>query len=348
MRIPVAPLGEEYSYDFKFAIFIKKIEKVTIFLDTYLYEPAQSPVLLNDYIYLAVEDLRRIYAPYLEVKTQEGSVMLKYTHPLKSQNSIVLNNEDMIVIKNVVYINALKVMNHHFSKEIKQFENIDVLAIDADKNIKEAFPSMMKLKYCTDRLHSKTLGYQNYSIWISEANRIIPYRMYIPFSYRSDVPNKTIVCFHGGDANPDYMFVHTNDAIARYAEKYGYILLSICSYRKFTFFGASKVPVGDCLIPPTNPNPCNLTDDEQVWCSIAEKSVLIQIEDAKKRYALDEKHMYALGNSGGSLGIFQQIKHISKPYFNAVVCSGGMPTTTFLDMDNLKSKKTFIFTFNRK
>ncbi len=342
MRIPVAPIGEEYSYDFKFAIFVKKNENIAIFLDTYLYEPTQSPVVLSDSIYLAIEDLRRIYAPYLEIKAQGDSVMIQYAHPLKRQNLITLAQEDLMVINNTLYVNTLKVMNHYFNKEIKQFQDIDVLAIDADKSIKEAFPSMMKLKYYTDRLNSKTLGYQNYSIWIDEANRIIPYRMYIPFSYCSDVPNKTIVCFHGGDANPDYMFMHTNDAIARYAEKYGYILLSICSYRKFTFFGGSKVPVGNCLIPATNPNPCNLTDDEQIWCRIAEKSVLIQIEDAKKRYALNEKHMYALGNSGGSLGIFQQIKHISEPYFKAVVCSGGMPTSTFLDLDNLKSKNTSI------
>ncbi len=340
MRIPVAPIGEEYSYDFQFAIFTKQNENIAIFLDTYLYEPAMSPVLLNDCIYLSIEDLRRIYAPYLEIKTQEDNIVITYTHPLKNKKSIVLSSKDVTIIENLVYINVLKVMSNAFDKESKQFETLDILAIDAIKSIKETFPSMMKLKYYTDRLHSKTLGYQNYSIWMDEANRIIPYRMYIPFSYHPDTPNKTIVCFHGGDANPDYMFVHTNDAIARYAEKYGYVLLSICSYRKFTFFGASKVPVGKCLIPATNPNPCNLTHDEQVWCKIAEKSVLLQIEDAKKRYALDENQMYALGNSGGCLGIFQQVQHIPEPYFKAVVCSGGMPTVTFLDTDNLKSKNT--------
>gem|GEM_PF-2760677 len=340
MPIPAAPVGKEFGYDFQFAIFVKREENVTIFLDTYLYEPAQSPTIIKDCIYLAVEDLRRLYAPYLAIEMGEGKAKIAYTHPLKEQKEVVLDNDDMVKINGIAYINALKVMNHSFDKEIKQFGNLDVLAIDAEKSIKEAFPSMLRFKCYTDRLTHKTIGYQNYAIWMDEANRIIPYRMYIPLSYRSDVPNKTIVCFHGGDANPDYMFIHTKDAIARYAETYGYILLSICSYRKYTFFGGSKLPVGDCLIPPTTPNPCDLTTDECIWCDIAEKSVLLQIEDAKRRYALDEKHMYALGNSGGTLGIFQQVTYIQKPYFKAAVCSGGMPTATFLDVDNLKSKNT--------
>ena len=340
MSIPAAPKGEEYAYDFQYAIFIKETENITIILDTYLYQPVYSPFIKGKAIYLAAEDVRRIYAPYLDFKKDDKQVSLKYAHPLKNTKEISLAIEDVIIENGITYIDIFSTMCGSMNREGEQDENIAIIAIDSDAPVSETFPSRFKLKALKDRLHIKFYGYQDYSLWNEEARRIIPYRMYIPFSYNPDTPNKTLVCFHGGDSNQNYMFNHTSHEISRYAERYGYILLSLCSYRKFTFFGASKLPPGYCSISPSTPNPCGLTDNEKQWCDIAEKSVLLQIQDAMNRYNIDSKNMYALGNSGGSMGIFQQVSCIESPFFRAAVCSGGMTTATFLDTDNLKSKKT--------
>ncbi len=342
MAIPNAPLGEEYGYDFQYAVFIKEPERVSLFLDTYLYEPAYAPAVMGGEVFLAMEDLRRIYAPYLAVEQQGETVLLTYRHPLEEKRTAKLNGAEVRFLKGRLYGKVTAVMSRCFGKEVYEGERFAVAAVDGKKPVREVFPSPFAFQAYLDRLHGKDYGEQNLSLWMEEAERIIPYRMYIPFCYRQGAPHKTIVCFHGGDANADYVFMHTDNEICRCAEKYGYVLLALCSYRKFTFFGASKVPAGREKADPLSPNPCGLTEEQMRHCNTAEASVWNQIEDAKKRYSLDPSHFYAMGNSGGSLGIFQQIKILPDGYFRRAVCSGGMPAVDFLEPEVLKAKGTRI------
>ncbi len=340
MAIPKAPMGEAFGYDFQYLIGIKEPEGITFFLDSYLYEPVVPPITEQGEAWISAEDLRRIYAPYMAFRFQGSQAELTYTHPLAASIRTALAPKEYRQQNGVWYLRAAAVLNRCMGKDSREDSNALIVAVDGKQPVQEAFPSPMALRPHRSRLHGKAYGEQNFSLWMEEANRVIPYRMYIPFSYRAGVPQKTIVCFHGGDANADYMFRHTDNAICRYAEKYGFLLLALTSYRKYTFFGASKVPTGMDSADPRDPNPCGLTAEEQEWCQVAEKSVLLQMEDAAKRYTLDQAHLYALGNSGGCLGIFQQVKVLPAGFFRRVVCSGGMPTVTFLDPALLREKGT--------
>ena len=53
MAIPKAPLGQEFGYDFQYAVFLKASERVSLFLDSYLYEPAFPPTVIHGEVYLA-------------------------------------------------------------------------------------------------------------------------------------------------------------------------------------------------------------------------------------------------------------------------------------------------------
>lgn len=340
MPIPKAPLGEEFGYDFQYLLLLTEGERVAVFLDSYLYEPAFPPVLEDETVYLSAEDLRRIYAPYLQVELDAGPVRLAYRKPREERREAALEPEEVRVVQGITYLPAVSVLSRYLEKPSWEGAGTAVVAVDGSRPVQEVFPTSMSFRPYWNRLHGKVLGEQNYSLWMEEADRVIPYRVYVPCSYRPEVPQKTLVCFHGGDANADYVFRHTDNAICRYAERYGFLLLALTSYRKYTFFGASKVPTGMDAANPADPNPCGLTEDEQAWCQVAEDSVLRQLQDAGKRYNLDASHLYAMGNSGGCLGIFQQVKILPAGFFRAVVCSGGMPTVSFLDTELLRSKGT--------
>lgn len=342
MPIPKAVPGEEFAYDFEYAVFIKDSETAHVFLDRYRYDPAQKPLIFDGTVCLSAEDLRRIYAPYLTLEQKNDAIIMTLYSATRPAIKATLVSTDWFQKNDAVYIKAIRVMNRCFGRQVMEKNGVEVIAVGSELPVNEVFASGMAFKPYRDRLAGKTYGEQNYCLWVEEAERLIPYRMYIPFTYRAGTPQKSIVCFHGGDANADYMFKHTNNEIECYAEDYGYILLALCSYRKFTFFGASKVPAGIDNFDPADPNPCGLNEEEMKWCNIAEKSVRLQIEDAKKRYTLDETKLYAIGNSGGCLGIFQQIKVLPENFFRAVSCSGGLPSVSALNPEILSQKQTHI------
>lgn len=340
MPIPKANPGEEYAYDFQYAVLIKEAGNTQIFLDTYQYDALYPPIYTNLDTYVSLEDLERIYAPYLSYQLDGTEIAVTYTNFKKGRQTVRM--EEWVYKKQgeIYYVPIIGLMGNGFGKPSMNQADVTIVAVDAAESPEEKYSSMIEKKRLKDRLHTKCYGEMNYTLWLEEGKRLIPYRMYIPLSYDKAVPNKVLVCFHGGDANPDYMFRHTHNEIQKYAERYGYILLALCSYRKYTFFGASKLPAGD---PGPNADPENLaglTEEEREWSDIAERSVKLQLEAAEKRYSIDPNRRYALGNSGGCMGIFRQVDILPKGTFQTVICSGGCPWEKGVHVEGLKTKGT--------
>ena len=338
MPVPKAKPGEEFAYYFQYAVFLKEEGNSQIFLDTYQYDALYPPIYTNLDTYVSVPDLERIYAPYLTHREEENELIFYYEN-LKTGVRTVRMEEWVYKKQNgVYYVPVIGLMANGFGKPAMNQSDLTVIAVDATEKPEAKYSAMVERKRLKDRLHDKKYGEMNYTLWLEEGNRLIPYRMYIPLCYREGTPNKVLVCFHGGDANPDYMFYHTHNEIQNYAERHGYILLALCSYRKYTFFGASKIPAG---LPEDDPeNPAGLTEEEKIWSDIAERSVKLQMEAAEKRYCIDANRRYALGNSGGSMGIFRQVDVLPTNTFRTVICSGGCPWEKNVNVEGLKTKGT--------
>lgn len=340
MAIPKAAPNDVFAYYFQYAVFVKgkENEVCRVFLDSYACDPA-APVRMEDSLWVSAEDCRRIYAPYLQVKDDNGIVSVTYGNPDFPELTIKPGFSLIRRENNVLYL-ALDSVMGQFGKTVWKAPGFTAVAVDAPAEAPVPFTGFAARMFYMNILGGKDRGEMNYVMWIEEANRLIPYRMYIPFSYDPAVPQKTLICFHGGDANADYMFNHTHGEIERYAERRGYILLALTSFRKFTFFGASRFPAGAEPFDPEKENPLGLTDEEWENSLIAERSVMTQIGDAAKRYNLDMSHLYAMGNSGGSLGIFRQVQAIGKPFFKGVACSGGVGSPWNIDYDLVRSTGT--------
>ncbi|MCD8052494.1 MAG: hypothetical protein LUF00_00295 [Lachnospiraceae bacterium] len=342
MPIPKAAPGTEYAYYFQYMIFVRGETGSDFFLDTYRYSPVYAPLYRGDEVYLVLEDLRRIYAPDMHAHREGGRVRVTYGTPLLPEKTEWLEPEACIEQDGQIYI-PVRILMERLGKISWSNESLIVVAVDGYENPAARFAGPVAAKKYRDLLTGrKGYGELNYTLWLEGGQRLIPYRMYIPSSYRPGVPNKTIICFHGGDANPDYMFKHTHNEIAVRAEREGYILLALCSYRKYTGFGGMRLPNnGDReIFNAGNPNPCGLSPEELEWSVIAERSVAAQIEDAAGRFDLDRSRFYAIGNSAGSMGIFLQVGILPAGTFRAVSCSGGCPLAESVGVENLKIKGT--------
>lgn len=339
MPIPTAAPNEVFAYYFQYMICVKQGSSCRVFLDQYHYDPI-APVLSDiDTIWMAAEDLRRIFAPYLQVKVQDTVVTFTYKTPELPVVTVFLEGEKIRKEEDIVRVD-LEALMPELGKTCQMDGIFKVFSVDDPENTLSPVAEFTQKRFYLNMINGKNLGEQFFTMWDEKADRLIPYRMYIPSSYDPELPMKTIVCFHGGDANADYMFHLTNNEICRYAEKENYILLALTSYRKYTFFGASRIPTGTDSFDSNIENPLELTSEQWEHSLLAEASVMAQIEDAKKRYSMDEKHMYALGNSGGSLGIFHQVQIIGRPFFRAVCCCGGIQAPSVIDYDKVRKTGT--------
>ncbi len=338
MPIPKAEYGDEYAYYFQYAFFVKKADDCRLFLDTYAVQTAHPVRLEDGHVWVSAGDMEHIYAPYMQI-TGADKVAVRYFAPLHAEYERVLDDTELQRDGDVLLIDMAAVMSS-FGRHIFVTDNFAAVAVDADADLPEAAKSFMGQKYYYNILDGKARGEQNFAFWHEAAQRMIPYRMYIPFGYDPERPGRTLVCFHGGDADCNYMFKHTHGAIERYAERRGYVLLALTSYRKYTFFGGSRFPAGSEAFDPSVPNSLGLTDEEWETSIIAEESVMAQIEDAAQHYPLDMDALYAMGNSGGSLGIFRQVQAIGRPFFRAVACSGGVAAPASIDYELVKSTGT--------
>lgn len=339
MPIPKAAPNDVFAMYFKYAVFIKKGSQCAVFADTYRYDPETPLVMDAKSVWMSKEELCRLYAPHLTIEDHKETLCVTYEAPDLPRRSYRVN-KDQVTLSTAPAMVDVPALMEPLGKKVWKGSDYMVVSIDAKEDDPVPFANFSSQKFYYNLLDIKDRGELNYAIWYEPANRLIPYRMYIPFTYTPSAPMKTVVCFHGGDANCDYMFHHTNYKIEQFAEKRGYILLAVTSYRKYTFFGASRFPTGGESFDPEKENPLDLTEEEWRNCLIAEKSVMVQIEDAAKRYNLDFEHLYALGNSGGCLGIFRQVQYIGKPFFRAVVCSGGVPAPGALDFEIIRNTKT--------
>ena len=340
MPIPKAAPGDEYAYYFQFAVFCKEERNTAVFLDRYRYELCFEPVYTSLDVYVSTVDLERIYAPYLRFTEENGEVTACYAPTGKPAQTVRFSESVGIRRNGALLLPAIGVMGNGFGKKSLNNARFAVLAVDSPElpeKVYQSFPDFLPFVHF---LHDKVYGEMNYAVWLEEARRLIPYRMYIPSRCREGGPYKTLVCFHGGDANAEYMFKHTDNEIELWAERENIILLALTSYRKFTFFGGNVLPAGD---PGPHADPDNLaglTPEEQEWSAIAAKSVRFQIEDAAGRWPIDMKDLYALGNSGGCIGIFYQTMTQPRGTFRAAVCSGGCPWPGGMDVKTLAESGT--------
>ena len=188
-------------------------------------------------------------------------------------------------------------------------------------------------------LYKKIWGNVFETIWFEEGRRLMPYRLYVPFSYSPEKPNKAILLFHGGGTNENVYFDDSNNRLQFYAEKYGYLLVAPTSYSVSTFFG-SLIPILQTIdgIDPAEVDPKNPEGWPQFTLELramANRAAWVELEHIFAHWNIDRNNLFGQGNSAGS----NALTYFALTYpglMRAIVPGAGWVNPNFADMSLLK------------
>jgi predicted peptidase len=147
------------------------------------------------------------------------------------------------------------------------------------------------------------------------------YRMYVPMTYDSSVPNKLLLLAHGGSTNQNFWFTDTRESIRyytpieTYAEKYGYIVAAPNAYVVGGSYGETTAPsMGQGSLP-------QLPEEEKALRILSEKGFMLGLEAVREKFNIDSDQIYLMGNSMGGRGTFFLGNKYSDTFKAIVPCS---------------------------
>jgi poly(3-hydroxybutyrate) depolymerase len=119
------------------------------------------------------------------------------------------------------------------------------------------------------------------------ANEVMPYRVYVPTSYKS-TPLPLVVALHGLGGTEDSFFDSYSRVTPRLAEQHGFLLVAPLGYRVDGFYGSPLMGAGDAAAKRRT--------------ELSEKDVLEVLARMKAQYRVDESRIYLIGHSMGAIG----------------------------------------------
>lgn len=123
---------------------------------------------------------------------------------------------------------------------------------------------------------------------LAGAGEIMPYRVYVPSSYRAGTPTPMVVALHGLGANEDSFFDSYQKVTPKLAEEHGFLLVAPLGYRVDGFYGSRVMTGGDAAAARR--------------ADLSEQDVLEVIARMRAAYAVDPARLYLIGHSMGAIG----------------------------------------------
>ncbi len=340
---PVAPEGLNYSYKFATAYF--KADEKSAFMDNYMLELEAAPQACGtDDLYVALNDLARVYAPDFAVTVEGDAITLTHvgiTALLTVGSCEATANGQAVTLEaapklegDVLYVPVAAVMRNCFVKDVQMVSDTAGgqylhLSLTLDALAKVSARTMRQLN---GQLRGKEYGfrYLTYTIEDDPDGKVLPMRIYIPTTYDPNTPMKAILLLHGNSVSMDYWFTDTNANIAMhrpiemYAEENGYILIAPTAYIVAGQYGdVTNIPFMDA------DEWVEISEEEKALRILSEKSAMTALEIVKSQYNIDEERLYLVGNSmGGKAVLFLGNKYAD--LFDAFVPMAMMPNVSLM------------------
>ena len=210
----------------------------SVFLDNFRYRTQSPLIPKHGDFLISQEDLRRLYAPDLTIRVEGETIYFgfEYHDPRKPREILggvpYVSVEDIQetnmqfdscrlesdrgtfemrtapeMIEGTCYIPVLSLMEGAFGARILTFHEGDgptywkrkvvvrdtvSITFDPDFKLDSVFATNIT------NLLNKECGDIYGTYWFEEGNRLLTYRLYVPFHYDPTVPNKAVVYFPGG------------------------------------------------------------------------------------------------------------------------------------------------------
>jgi poly(3-hydroxybutyrate) depolymerase len=162
--------------------------------------------------------------------------------------------------------------------------------------------------------------------WLTAANEILPYRVYVPRKYVAAKSMPLIVALHGLGQTEDSFFDAYGKKLPELAEQHGYIMVAPLGYRVDGGYGWGVAT------PPVDPVARRSSE-------LSEQDVMQVLAEVRKHYNIDPDRIYLMGHSLGAIGTWKLAAKFPDIWAAIAPFAGqGAPTT----MDRMKHIPAFV------
>ena len=168
---------------------------------------------------------------------------------------------------------------------------LELRTFDPDRDFPAAEAVATAAKAGKDPFAGKTGDFKRHFL-LDSAHEIMPYRLYIPATYKASQPSPLIVALHGLGGTEDSFFDGYEKKLPELAEQHGYILVAPLGYRVDGGYGWG---VGN---PPADVNTRRLQER-------SEQDVMQMLQLVRRQYNIDENRIYLMGHSLGAIGTWK-------------------------------------------
>jgi predicted esterase len=196
--------------------------------------------------------------------------------------------------------------------------NIAVGQFNYENEFALAEAAMASVKAGKDPFAGKTGDFKRH-YFFEEAGEIMPYRVYIPTSYKGDRAYPLLIALHGNGLTEDYFFGLMGN-LQKLAEEHGYIVAAPLGYRVDGGYGY---------------NNGSRPAEDAPKLALSEKDVMHVLDLMTKDYKIDASRIYIGGHSMGGSGSWYLGPKYSQIWAGLATFAGGVTPETAPQAKNI-------------
>ncbi len=352
----------KYAKEFT-AVYFRK-DYPGVFMDKVPYETETPTIVRDDDFLIGIGALMKIHAPDIQICCDGDNIVVDFTvytnlspqqqiarqwyfvqgpqhHARLSVGSCIaiVDEKEITVsamperINGVIYLPYVSLMKA-MGAYVGNYRG-KMTAVSFEDGFSFDDSSTRLFRYYNMVLRNKVYGDVYSCFWFEAGQRLIPFRLYVPTSYRPQQPQKAIFYFHGGGGNEDSMFERTMDYAQEAAERRGFVLVGTNGFIRSSFYG-SLVPIIQTIdvIDPAQAdysNPEGWPEETVRLRKLSLQCIHEELNAIMDRINLDKGNLFATGNSAGSVACMHFA--LEEPdLFKGICPTGGFINYNFYDL----------------
>jgi poly(3-hydroxybutyrate) depolymerase len=188
-----------------------------------------------------------------------------------------------------------------------------------DREVALAEAALASVSGGKDPFTGKTGDFKRHYLF-QEAGEIMPYRVYVPTSYKADRAYPLIIALHGNGLTEDYFFTGAQAEMTKLAEERGYIVAAPLGYRVDGGYGR---------------NNGSRSAEEAPKIELSEKDVMHVLDLMKRDYRVDPDRIYVAGHSMGGGGAWFLAPRYPQIWASLATFAGGGDPSTVSGMKHI-------------